>query len=64
MEDTLSRVTNDVDVVSQSLQQTIIQVIASLISMVGVTIMMLSISPGAHPAHHGHAALQHRGSVS
>ena len=44
--DTLSRVTNDVDVVSQSLQQTIIQVIASLISMVGVTIMMLSISPG------------------
>lgn len=43
--DTLSRVTNDVDTVSQSLQQSVIQLITSAISMVGVTAMMLSISP-------------------
>ncbi len=43
--DTLSRVTNDVDVVSQSLQQSVIQMFTSLISIIGVTIMMLSISP-------------------
>ncbi|HHW72990.1 MAG TPA: ABC transporter ATP-binding protein [Firmicutes bacterium] len=43
--DTLSRVINDVDMVSQSLQQSVLQVITSIISMVGVTIMMLTISP-------------------
>ena len=43
--DTLSRVTNDVDTVSQSLQQSVIQMITSLISIIGVTAMMLSISP-------------------
>jgi ATP-binding cassette subfamily B protein len=43
--DTLSRITNDVDVISQSLQQSVIQVLASLVSIVGVTAMMLSISP-------------------
>lgn len=43
--DTLSRATNDVDVVSQSLQEGIVQLITSLISIIGVTIMMLSISP-------------------
>lgn len=43
--DTLSRVTNDIDVVSQSLQQSVIQMITSLINIIGVTVMMLTISP-------------------
>ena len=43
--DILSRVTNDVDTVSQSMQQSVLQLITSVISMVGVTVMMLSISP-------------------
>lgn len=43
--DILSRVTNDVDTVSQSLQQSVVQMISSLISIIGVTIMMLTISP-------------------
>ena len=40
----LSRVTNDVDTVSQTLSQSLSQVITSVVSVVGVTIMMLSIS--------------------
>ncbi|HHY10239.1 MAG TPA: ABC transporter ATP-binding protein [Firmicutes bacterium] len=40
----LSRVTNDVDTVSQSLQQSITQMITSLISIIGVLVMMLTIS--------------------
>lgn len=43
--DILSRVTNDVDTVSQSLQQSITQMITSFISIIGVLIMMLTISP-------------------
>lgn len=43
--DILSRVTNDVDTVSQSLQQSVTQMITSLISLLGVLIMMLTISP-------------------
>ncbi|HPT83853.1 MAG TPA: ABC transporter ATP-binding protein, partial [Limnochordia bacterium] len=43
--DTLSRVTNDVDTVSQSLQQSVLQLITSVITIVGVTVMMLTISP-------------------
>ena len=43
--DTLSRFTNDVDVISQSLQQSVIEAMSSLITIVGVTIMMLTISP-------------------
>ena len=43
--DILSRATNDVDVVSQSLQQGITQIITSVISIIGVLIMMLTISP-------------------
>lgn len=41
----LSRVTNDVDTVSQSLQQSVTQMLTSLISIVGVVVMMLTISP-------------------
>lgn len=40
----LSRVTNDVDTVSQSLNQSMTQVITSITTLVGVLIMMFSIS--------------------
>lgn len=40
----LSRITNDVDTLSQSLNQSVTQLITSVTSMVGVLIMMLSIS--------------------
>ncbi|MFH5207227.1 ABC transporter ATP-binding protein [Antrihabitans sp. NCIMB 15449] len=43
--DVLSRVTNDVDNVSQSLQQTISQMMMSVLSVLGILIMMLWISP-------------------
>ena len=41
----LSRITNDVDTLGQSLNQSVTQLITSLTTMVGVMIMMLSISP-------------------
>ncbi|MED4651740.1 ABC transporter ATP-binding protein [Bacillus pseudomycoides] len=40
----LSRVTNDVDTVSQTLNQSMSQIITSVITIIGVLIMMLSIS--------------------
>lgn len=40
----LSRVTNDVDTVSQTLNQSLTQVITSVTTMIGVLIMMFSIS--------------------
>jgi ATP-binding cassette subfamily B protein len=40
----LSRVTNDVDTVSQSLNQSLTQIITSVITMIGVLVMMFSIS--------------------
>ncbi|MBN2257912.1 MAG: ABC transporter ATP-binding protein [Anaerolineaceae bacterium] len=40
----LSRITNDVDTVSQSLNQSLTQIITSITTVVGVLIMMLSIS--------------------
>ncbi len=42
--DVLSRITNDVDTLSQSLNQSITQLITSTASIIGVLIMMLSIS--------------------
>jgi len=42
--DVLSRVTNDVDTVSQTLNQSMSQIITSATTLVGVLIMMLSIS--------------------
>ena len=42
--DVLSRVTNDVDTVSQSLNQSMSQIITSVTTLVGVLYMMLSIS--------------------
>lgn len=41
----LSRITNDVDTMGQSLNQSITQLITSLATIVGVFIMMLTISP-------------------
>ena len=43
--DLLSRVTNDIDNLSQSLQQTISQILTSLLTLLGVAIMMFTISP-------------------
>lgn len=40
----LSRVTNDVDTVSQTLNQSLTQIITSITTVVGVLVMMLSIS--------------------
>jgi ATP-binding cassette subfamily B protein len=40
----LSRITNDVDTVSQTLNQSLSQIITSVVSVVGVLIMMLTIS--------------------
>src|SRR3954470_13726943 len=41
----LSRVTNDIDNVSQTLQQTMSQLLVSLLTVIGVLAMMFSISP-------------------
>jgi ATP-binding cassette subfamily B protein len=41
----LSRVTNDIDNIGQTLQQTMSQIINSLLTIVGVLVMMLWISP-------------------
>jgi ATP-binding cassette subfamily B multidrug efflux pump len=41
----LSRVTNDIDNISQSLQQTMSQLIVSLLTVIGVMVMMFVISP-------------------
>lgn len=41
----LSRVTNDIDTVANTLQQSLTQLITSLVTIIGVIVMMLSISP-------------------
>jgi ATP-binding cassette subfamily B protein len=41
----LSRVTNDVDVISSTLQQGLTQLVTSVVTLVGILIMMLTISP-------------------
>jgi len=43
--DLLSRVTNDIDNVAQSLQQTLSQMMTSVLLLIGVSIMMFTISP-------------------
>ena len=43
--DLLSRVTNDIDNLTQSLQQTINQMLTAVLTLVGVTVMMLTVSP-------------------
>ena len=42
--DTLSRITNDVDTISQSLSQSLTQIITSLATVIGVLVMMIRIS--------------------
>ena len=41
----LSRVTNDVDTIAATLQQSLTQLITAIVTLVGVVVMMLSISP-------------------
>lgn len=41
----LSRVTNDIDNISQALQQTLSQLLTSVLTVVGVTVMMFIVSP-------------------
>lgn len=41
----LSRVTNDIDNISNTLQQSITQLLTALVTMIGVLVMMLTISP-------------------
>ena len=41
----LSRVTNDIDTISNTLQQSITQLITAIITLVGTVVMMLTISP-------------------
>lgn len=43
--ETLSRVTNDMDNISGTLQQSLTQMITSVVTLVGVIVMMLTISP-------------------
>ncbi len=42
--DVLSRVTNDIDTVSQTLNQSLSQIITSVITLLGILVMMISIS--------------------
>jgi ATP-binding cassette, subfamily B, multidrug efflux pump len=41
----LSRVTNDIDNISQALQQTLSQLLTSVLTVLGVTVMMFIVSP-------------------
>ncbi len=41
----LSRVTNDIDNISTTLQQSLTQLITSIVTLIGVIVMMLTISP-------------------
>lgn len=43
--DTLSRITNDVDTLGQSLNQSLTQMITSVATIIGVVVMMLTINP-------------------
>lgn len=43
--DILSRVTNDIDNIATTLQQSLTQLITSIVSLVGIVVMMLTISP-------------------
>lgn len=43
--DVLSRVTNDIDTLSQSMNQSLSQIVTSVTTVIGVLVMMLTISP-------------------
>lgn len=42
--DILSRITNDIDTITQTLNQSLTQIITSIVTIIGITIMMLTIS--------------------
>ena len=42
--DILSRITNDIDTITQTLNQSLTQIITSVVTLIGITIMMLTIS--------------------
>ena len=44
--DILSRVTNDIDNIGQTLQQSLTQLITAVLTIIGVLFMMITISPG------------------
>ena len=52
----LSRVTNDVDNIANTLQQSVTQIITSVVTLIGVIIMMLTISPPTDADRPGGAA--------
>ena len=41
----LSRVTNDIDTIAGTLQQSLVQIVTAIITLLGITVMMLIISP-------------------
>jgi len=43
--DTLSRVTNDIDNIANTLQQSLAQALTAIVTVVGIVVMMFSISP-------------------
>lgn len=43
--DTLSRVSNDIDTIGTTLQQSLTQLVTSIVTIVGIIVMMLTISP-------------------
>jgi ATP-binding cassette, subfamily B, multidrug efflux pump len=43
--ETLSRMTNDIDTIGSTLQQSLTQFITSIVTLIGIIIMMLTISP-------------------
>jgi len=43
--ETLSRMTNDIDTIGSTLQQSLTQFITSIVTLVGILVMMLTISP-------------------
>ncbi|NQX65491.1 ABC transporter ATP-binding protein [Paenibacillus alba] len=43
--DTMSRATNDVDTLSSTMQQSLTQLITSIVTLLGIIVMMLTISP-------------------
>jgi ATP-binding cassette subfamily B protein len=43
--DILSRITNDIDTISSTLQQSIVQIVTSTITLIGIIVMMMTINP-------------------
>ena len=43
--DVLSRITNDVDVIAQSLNQSLISMFTSITTLIAIIVIMLTISP-------------------